>query len=147
MANRRIDSRRIKIHFAYSVEEAASALQTHKNTVRGWIKKGLPIADHRRPIILSGASIRAFLDERRAARKRPLKPGELYCFKCRSPKMPAADMADFIEVGNGLGALCALCPDCETVMHRRTSLTKLKSASGRIDVKILPRPTAPKRDN
>ena len=53
MANRRIDSRRIKIHFAYSVEEAAAALQTHKNTIRGWIKQGLPIADHRRPIILS----------------------------------------------------------------------------------------------
>ena len=147
MANRRIDSRRIKIHFAYSVEEAAAALQTHKNTVRGWIKQGLPIADSRRPIILSGASVRAFLDERRAARKRPLKPGEFYCFKCRSPKMPAAAMADFIEAGNGLGALCALCPDCETFMHRRTSLTKLKSASARIDVKILPRPTTPKRDN
>jgi hypothetical protein len=56
-------------------------------------------------------------------------------------------MADFIEAGNGLGALCALCPDCETVMYRRTSLTKLKSASPRIDVKILPRPAAPKRDN
>lgn len=147
MPNRRIDPRRIKIHFAYSVEEAAAALGTHKNTVRTWVTQGLPVSDDRRPIIMSGASIRAFLDERRARRKRPLNPGQLYCFKCRSPKTPAAEMADFIEAGHGLGTLCGLCPDCERVMHRRTSLAKLKSASGQLDVKILPRPAAPKRDD
>ncbi len=137
MANRRVDPRRIKIHFAYSIEEAASALGTHKNTIRAWIKQGLPVADDRRPIVMSGAEIRAFLDARRSAGKRPLAPGEFFCFKCRCPKSPAGGMADFIESQAGLGTLCGLCPDCETIMHRRASLATLGTARAVLDVKIL----------
>ena len=137
MANRRVDPRRIKIHFAYSIEEAASALGTHKNTIRAWIKQGLPVADDRRPIVMSGAEIRAFLDARRSAGKRPLAPGEFFCFKCRCPKSPAGGMADFIESQAGLGTLCGLCPDCETIMHRRASLATLGTARAILDVKFL----------
>jgi Helix-turn-helix domain len=89
MANRRIDPRRIKTHFSYTVEEAADALGVHKNTVRMWIKGGLAVADDRRPTVMSGAAIRAFLENRLKARKSPLKPGEFYCFRCREPKSPA----------------------------------------------------------
>jgi hypothetical protein len=137
MANRRVDPRRIKIHFAYSIEEAASALGTHKNTIRAGIKQGLPVADDRRPIVMSGAEIRAFLDARRSAGKRPLAPGEFFCFKCRCPKSPAGGMADFIESQAGLGTLCGLCPDCETIMHRRASLATLGTARAILDVKII----------
>jgi transposase len=55
MANRRIDPRRIKTHFPYTIEEAADALGAHKNTVRTWIKGGLAVADNRRPTVMSGA--------------------------------------------------------------------------------------------
>jgi hypothetical protein len=137
MANRRVDPRRIKIHFAYSVEEAAAALGTHKNTIRAWIKQGLSVADDRRPIVMSGAAIRTFMHARVTARKRPLNSGEFYCFKCRSPKSPAGGMADFIESQAGLGTLCGLCPDCETIMHRRASLATLGTARAVLDVKIL----------
>jgi Helix-turn-helix domain len=146
MANRRIDPRRIKIHFAYSVEEAAAALGTHKNTIRAWIKRGLAVADDRRPIVMSGTEIRAFLDARRSAGKRPLGSGEFFCFKCRSPKSPAGGMADFIESKAGLGTLCGLCPDCETIMYRRASLAKLNIAPSNLDLQILPRSATPKRD-
>src|ERR1700726_740934 len=61
MANRRIDPRRIKTHFPYTVEEAADALGVHKNTVRMWIKAGLAVADNRRPTVMSGAAIRDYL--------------------------------------------------------------------------------------
>src|SRR6202023_4209730 len=64
MANRRIDPRRIQMHFPYTVEEAADALGVHKNTVRMWIKAGLAVADNRRPTVMSGAAIRAFLENR-----------------------------------------------------------------------------------
>jgi hypothetical protein len=146
MPNHRIDPRRIKIHFAYSIEEAATALGTHRDTIRLWIKQGLQVADDRRPIVMSGFAIRAFLQARRTAKKQPLNPGEFYCFKCRSPKSPDGGMADFIESGSGLGTLCGLCPDCETVMHRRASLAGLGRARGRLDVKVFPRSSTPKRD-
>ncbi len=45
MARRRVDPRRIRTHFAYTVEEAARSLGVHKNTIRAWIKDGLPVAD------------------------------------------------------------------------------------------------------
>jgi Helix-turn-helix domain len=64
MANRRIDPRRIKTHFSYTVEEAADALGVHKNTVRMWIKGGLAVADNRRPTVMSGAAIRDYLENR-----------------------------------------------------------------------------------
>jgi excisionase family DNA binding protein len=69
MPNRRIDSRRIKIHQSYTVEEAADTLGTHKNTVRLWInEQGLPIVDERRPILLLGS---AKIADRGAASLRP----------------------------------------------------------------------------
>jgi hypothetical protein len=146
MANHRIDPRRVKIHFAYSVAEAAKALGTHRNTIRWWIKQGLPVADDQRPVVMRGAEIRSFLQRRRTAKKQPLSPGEFFCFKCRSPKSPAGGMADFIESGAGLGTLCGLCPDCETVMHRRASLTSLERAKGKLDVMVFPRSSTLKRD-
>jgi hypothetical protein len=146
MANHRINPRRIKTHFAYSVAEAAEALGTHRNTIRLWIKQGLSVADDHRPVVMSGAEIRSFLQRRKTAKKQPLSPGEFYCFKCRSPKSPAGGMADFIESAAGLGTLRGLCPDCETVMHRRASFANLESAKGKLDVMIFPGSSTHKRD-
>lgn len=42
MRKRHPNYRRIKIHRNYTVEEAALQLNVHKNTVRSWIKDGLP---------------------------------------------------------------------------------------------------------
>jgi predicted transcriptional regulator len=146
VSNRRIDSRRVKKHFAYTIEEAAEALGVRKNTVRTWIKDGLAVADDRRPAILSGATIRAFLAERTKARKSPLRPGEFYCFRCRGPKIPAGGIADFVATGAELGTMTGICPDCETMMYRRTSLATLETAKGKVDVLILPQSEALKRD-
>ena len=76
MANRHIDPRRIKIHYSYTVKDAADALGTHKNTIRLWIKQGLPITDEQRPAMLLGTAIRAFLENRKAKRKHRLMAGE-----------------------------------------------------------------------
>src|ERR1700724_951642 len=138
MANRRIDPRRIKTHFPYTVEEAADALGVRKNTVRMWIKGGLAVADDRRPTVMSGAAIRAFLENRQQARKTHLKPGEFCCFRFRGPRSPPGVMLDFVTAGAGLGTLTGLCPACETIMHRRASLANLGAAKGKIEVMILP---------
>ena len=146
MSNRRINARRIKIHYSYTVEQAAEILGVHKNTVRLWIKQGLPVVDERRPILLQGKAIRAFLDNRKAKRKRRLSAGEFYCLKCRSPKIPAGRMADYVATSPDLGNLAGLCPDCETIMNRRTSLAKLDRVKGDLEVMICAGSTAPKRE-
>jgi hypothetical protein len=71
----------------------------------------------------------------------------LYCFRCREPKSPAGGMADFVATAGGLGTLTGLCPDCETIMYRWTTLAKLGAAKGKIDVMILPGSGTPRRDD
>ena len=147
MANRRINSRRIKIHYSYTVERAAEILGVHKNTVRLWIKQGLPVVeDERRPILLQGKAIRAFLDNRKAKRKRRLLAGEFYCLKCREPKSPYAAIADYVATSPDLGNLKGLCPDCETIMNRRTSFAQLDRVKGKLEVRIYASSSTLKRD-
>src|SRR5215470_11942879 len=109
---RRPKPRLVKVHRCYSVEEVARLLQAHKNTVRGWIRAGLPTIDARRPILIAGRELRRFLEAKCKKRKQPCALGEFYCVGCRSPKAPAGAMADYIPVSNASGNLRGLCPDC-----------------------------------
>jgi transposase len=40
-----------KIYRSYTVEEIANLFCVHKNTVRAWLKAGLPICDDRKPTV------------------------------------------------------------------------------------------------
>jgi integrase/recombinase XerD len=146
MPNRRIDPRRIKIHRPYTVDEAAKVLGTHKNTVRQWIKQGLSTAGERRPTLLRGNDIRAFLENRNAKRKHRLASGEFYCLKCRAPKPSYGGVADYVPTSPTLGNMKGLCPDCGTIMNRRTSLAKLDRVKGKLEVTIFAGSATPKRD-
>ena len=120
MPARKINPNRVKLNRSYSIEELARCLDVHKNTVRYWQAKGLEPIDMGRPILFRGPTVRTFLTNRNASRKRPCPPGTLYCFRCRSPRAPALGMVDFVPMRLGSGDLRALCECCETIMHRRT---------------------------
>jgi hypothetical protein len=120
MPHNRIDPRRIKINFTYSVEEISRTLRVHKNTVRNWIKQKLQTVDARRPTLVHGRDLRAFLEERRRAARCQCPPGTIYCLKCRQPRRPALGMVEFVPHTPTTGSLRALCERCETIMYRRT---------------------------
>jgi hypothetical protein len=134
MGKRHPNHRRIKIHRTYTVEEVARVLSVHKNTVRIWIKTGLPTIDGKRPTMILGPEIIAFLRARRTKNKRTCKPGEIYCLRCRAPKCPAGDMAEYLPMNENVGNLRAICPDCHSFMHRCVSTAKLGQVLGKIDV-------------
>lgn len=127
---------RVKIHHSYSVEEIASLLGVHKNTVRNWIKDGLQAIDDRRPTLVHGLAIRTFLRARRQCAKRPCKPHEIYCVKCRSPKHPAEGMVDYVPLAPTSGNLRGLCPDCGTLINKRVALAKLHAVAKDFDLAI-----------
>jgi excisionase family DNA binding protein len=133
---RRINPRLIKIHRAYSVEEAARALGAHKNSVRGWIKKGLPLVDGGRPVLILGQELRAFLERRRTAGKRPCPPGTIFCLKCREPRGPALGMVEYVARNAATGDLTALCETCGTMMFRRARHSDVAAIMPGSDVQI-----------
>jgi len=133
----RPDPRRAKLHRSYTVEEAARLFAVHRNTVRAWLKAGLPTIDDAKPALVRGADLRRFLEARRKAARRPCAPGTLYCFRCRAPRAPALGMADFIVRDGGAGNLRALCEACETTMHRRARQDALGVILPGITVRVM----------
>jgi excisionase family DNA binding protein len=59
--------RLVKIHRSYTVEDAAHCLGVHKNTVRRWIKIGLPTVGGRGKTLILGSQLHPFLVSRRKA--------------------------------------------------------------------------------
>ncbi len=136
MSKRHPNPRLAKIHRNYTVEEVAGVFGVHRNTVREWVKRGLPTSDGRRPMLILGADLVAFLRARRVKNKRACQPGELYCFGCRAPKAAAGAMADYQPLTATQGNLIAMCADCETIMYRRVNLTKLAQVRGKLDITL-----------
>ena len=136
MRKRHPNPRLAKIHRNYTVEEVAVVFGAHRNTVREWVKRGLPTNDDRRPMLILGADLVAFLRARRVKKKRTCQPGELYCFGCRAPKAAAGDMADYQPLTTTQGNLIAMCADCETIMYRRVSLAKLAQVRGKLVITL-----------
>jgi hypothetical protein len=123
-----------KIHRNYTVEEVANLFGVHRNTVREWVKRGLPTNDARRPILILGADLVVFLRARRVKNKRTCQPGEIYCVRCRAPRAPAGDMAEYLPVTETLGNLIGICSTCETMMYRRVTLARLEEVRGNLDI-------------
>lgn len=126
MGKRLPNPRLAKIHRNYTIEETAILYGVHKNTVGNWIKQGLPVCGNKRPFLIIGRDLRVFIETKRVKNKRPCKPDEIYCMRCRAPKKPAEDLVEYKATTDTLGNLVALCPDCESIMNRRISLAKLK---------------------
>lgn len=134
MPKRRPNPKLVKIHRSYTVEEIGRIYGLHKNTVREWVKAGLPTCDSKRPMLILGRELAAFLQARRLKNKRPCQAGEIYCVRCRNPKLPAGDMVDYQPITESLGNLIGICPDCELMIFRRVGLAKLEQVSGKMNV-------------
>jgi len=116
------------------VEEIADLFRLHKKTVRRSIKDGLVAIDDRRPMLILGHVLVAFLQARRSRNKTSCKAGELYCVRCRALKSPAGDMAEYCPITEKFGNLVAICPDCDAIMNRRVSLAKIEQIRGKMEI-------------
>lgn len=134
MPVKRINPRLAKLHRSYSVTELASLLGRHKHSVRGWIAAGLPTVDSTRPVLILGSDFQLWWCKRGKAAKRPCKPGQLYCFKCRQPRAPALGMVEYAATNASTGNLRAMCETCGTMMHRRARLASIAAVMPELDV-------------
>ncbi len=134
MKKRRINPNLAKIHRAYKIEELADLYGVHKNTVRHWIQDGLETVDEQRPTLILGLKAVEFLKLRKQRRKRPCKDNEIFCLRCRSPKEPLPGLVEYVPVTVSLGNLIAICPDCSSIINRRTNLTKALTISQEMQI-------------
>jgi excisionase family DNA binding protein len=127
--NRRADWRLIKGKYSYTTEEAARALNLHRNTVRNWVRRGgLFAMTGSRPHLILGAVLVEFLKARRLAAKRKCGLGELYCLKCRAPRKPVPELFEHSPMASGRTRIVAICSTCETLMHRFVANRNLEAS-------------------
>ena len=136
MAKHRANPRLAKIHRSYTVEEIAALYEVHRNTVRQWIKAGLPVVDHRRPVLVMGAALADFLRSRRAEKKRPCRPGEIYCMRCREPRVPAGGDVRYHPITATQGSLVGICPACAAGLYRSVSVANLGRFEGILSIRL-----------
>lgn len=134
MGTRNHNHRLVKIHRTYTVDEMATLFDTHRNTVRGWFDKGLATIDQRRPLLVRGQVLVDFLKSRRAANKRPCRPGQIYCVRCHEPRPPADGRAVYQPLTPTGGNLVGICPQCGSRMFRRVNLAKLAHVASHLQV-------------
>jgi hypothetical protein len=131
---KRINPRLAKLHRSYTTSELADLLGVHKNTVTGWLMGGLPRIDGTRPVLIHGDEFQAWWSSERTAAKRPCRPGQFYCFKCREPTAPAMGMVEYAAANATTGNLKAKCERCGTMMHRRTRLADVPAKMPGLEV-------------
>jgi hypothetical protein len=117
--------RRIKVDYPYHVHEIADLLPVHKGAVLRWVGQGLQLIDKRKPYMIHGSALIAFLGERQSSRKQKCKPDEFYCCKCRAPRKAWENLAD-IKIKNKTKLLIVgICVACDTPVNRLGAVQKL----------------------
>jgi hypothetical protein len=126
--------RLLKKHRNYTVEEIASTLGFHPNSVRAWLRNDLPAIADSRPKLILGSDAIDYLRARRQRGKRPCAAGEIYCMKCREPRRPSDRMAVYSARTETRGVLIGMCPECRGRVFRCVNLAKLDLIRGDLDI-------------
>jgi excisionase family DNA binding protein len=122
---RRLDPRRAKAHYNYTIAEAADLFGVHRNTVRHWIGNGLETVKVGGLILILGDELRRYLCIRRAKRRVRCPPGSMYCMRCRDARKPPGGLTELVPLRGSTVDLRGICPDCGSLMHRRANLKQL----------------------
>lgn len=136
MAKHRPNPRLAKLHRNYTVDEIARLFGVHRNTVRSWIRCGLPTVDDKRPLLVLGRHLGDFLQARRMMNRRTTGPGLIFCVRCREPRQPAGGQVRYELLTPSLGNLVGRCGVCDAGLYRRVGAARLGEVLGGLKVTL-----------
>lgn len=136
---RTYNTRLIKRTLSYTIQEIAELYDLHVNAVRQWIKSGLQTIDGRKPFLIYGGDLIAFLNARQIGRKRKCAPDELYCCRCRAPRRADLNLVVISVQNEKQLTLSAKCCECSTTMNRIGSVKKLDEYRSTFTVQTIER--------
>lgn len=134
---RTYNTRRIKRDYSYELAEIAELFDLHISSIRNWIKAGLPLIDNGRPQLVHGSDLIAFLNVRQKKRKRPCKPFEGYCLKCRAPRAFWKSAVDVIIKTPARLQITGLCAECNTAIFKAGSVKKIPEYAKTFDIQTV----------
>lgn len=134
---KRYKTRGLSIHRNYEIAQVADLIGAHPQTIRGWIASGLlPACAAKRPILIVGDDLLAFLRSREARNKRRLAPNQFYCLRCRDARDAAGNLADFEPRTATAGRLVAICGKCEAMVYRTVRADRLEATAPDLQVTL-----------
>lgn len=115
--------RKARQNWVYEFAEVVDLYQVHPNTVRNWIKQGLPHIRNGKKRLFRGEDLNTFHGKGRERRKFSCRPGELFCVRCKQRHSLVGRRVSFHWTSPIAGLLDWECPDCRkrNVTHRRRS--------------------------
>ena len=135
---RRYPLHRIKRGQCYDTAEIAVLFGLHSNTVRHWLKDGLPTIDRSRPFLVHGSALKSYLAEKQTSKTKTCALDEFFCFRCRMPRKPWGGLVDFRATTDKIAHATALCVSCETTMRRAFRSTDIPKVESLLRILQLP---------
>jgi hypothetical protein len=131
-SKRRFTYSRLRANHSYTLAELGQVCGVHHRTAQHWRSEGLAVLDENsKPLLVMGYDAIAFLKSRIEARRRPLKPTEFFCPRCRCPRASDAARLELLHTGKRLGKddeqviVHRLCPFCGCQLRRMASSRRL----------------------
>ena len=134
---KKFPAQKIKSHRVYDTWEVAYALGCHKQTVLRWITSGgLHAETTKKPWLIEGKDLKAFLGSRRTKMTAKLALHHCFCLGCKAPREPDGRMADYTQQTPETGRLTGLCPECGALMNKVVKRTDLEAIRAKIEVTV-----------
>lgn len=122
---RTYNTRLIKHNHTYRYHEIADLFGLHSNVIPRWIKNGLCRIDDKKPYLVHGSDLAAYLQSRQKSRKKRCAEDEAFCCKCRLPRRMWENIVDLEIKNQKTLVISGLCIACDTPMKKIGSISKM----------------------
>lgn len=128
------NTRIVKFKKSYSTQEIADLFGVHVSTVHSWYRSGLKKIDNKRPALVFGLDIIAFLNKKNKQNKKKCNSDELFCCKCKVPHKSKENKVYVRIMNEKKIMLIGSCEKCGTKMNKSGSFLKIEEYKKIFDV-------------